>query len=180
MKLQRCIVVVLLSAAVAVAEPVAADQQCPALEEQPVKLEGWLSKKYEKQLAELVKEFAAMGHTRVTLWVYPARNPSGIVAIGRCVPVYIAQHALRGARAYTAGVHSLVHQNFVGPQWIGVATNLFAELARQPVTEKQVEQLLDEDLTTRQFQTLYRKFTLQDQTTHSFGMDLPNPKLMRE
>ncbi|MFQ5673034.1 MAG: hypothetical protein ACE5G9_08060 [Nitrospinales bacterium] len=179
MKLRRCIVALLLAALFGPA-PVFAAAECPPLEEHPVKLEGWLSKRYEGRLPGLVKEFAAMGHTRVTLWVYPAENPSGIVAIGRCVPVYIAQHAIRGARAYTAGVNSLVHQNFVGPNWIGVGTNLFAELARQPVTDKQVEQLLDENLTTREFQTLYRRLTIQDKTTHSFGIDLPNPKLMRD
>ena len=43
-----------------------------------LKVEAWLSKQYEKELRQLRKEFAAIGHVRVTLWVYPAGNPSKI------------------------------------------------------------------------------------------------------
>ena len=57
--------------------------ECPPIEHKPVKVEAWLSKQYEKELRQLRKEFAAMGNTCVTLWVYPAENPSKIVAIGR-------------------------------------------------------------------------------------------------
>lgn len=60
--------------------------ECSAIEHKPVKVEAWLSKRYEKDLRQLRKEFAAMGNTRVTLWVYPGENLSKIIAIGRCVP----------------------------------------------------------------------------------------------
>ena len=53
-----------------------------------------------------------MGKTRVTLWVYPVENPSKIVAIGRCVPAYIARHTLRKTIEYYGGVKALVHQGF--------------------------------------------------------------------
>ena len=37
-----------------------------------------------------LREFKEMGNTKVGLFIYPAENPSRIVAIGRCVPVHIA------------------------------------------------------------------------------------------
>ena len=74
--------------------------ECPFIDGKPVKIEAWLSKQYEKNLRQLRKEFSAMGNTRVTLWVYPAENPSKVVAIGRCVPAYIARHTLRKAVEY--------------------------------------------------------------------------------
>ena len=86
--------------------------ECPSIENKPVKIEAWLSKRYKKELLQLRKEFAAMGNTRVTLWVYPSENPSKIVAIGGCVPAYIARHTLRKAIEYYGGVNALVNQNF--------------------------------------------------------------------
>ena len=55
--------------------------ECRLLEEQPIKLEAWLSKKYRENLGHLRKEFAAMGGAEVSLWLYPAETPSGVVAI---------------------------------------------------------------------------------------------------
>ena len=88
---------------------------CSPLEEKPVKVEAWMSKQYEKNLQKIRKEFSAMGNTQVTLWVYPANNPSKIVAIGSCVPAYIGRHMLRKAIEYSGGVSSLAHQVFFLP-----------------------------------------------------------------
>lgn len=157
-----------------------AEPECRPLEEQPIKIEVWLSKRYEKNWRPVAQDFSIMDDVRVTLWFYPAENPSGTVAIGSCVPVYIAQYAIRKALKYTVGVNSLVFQGFISPHWIGMGTNLFAELARQPASAEQVEQLLDEDLTSGEFQALYRKFTAQDETTTIGGVDVPNPKRMTD
>ena len=83
---------------------------CSSIEEKPVKVEAWMSKRYEKSFRKIRNEFSAMGNTRVTLWVYPTKNPSKIVAIGSCVPAYIGRHMLRKAIEYSGGVSSLVHQ----------------------------------------------------------------------
>jgi len=85
---------------------------CSSIEEKPVKVEAWMSKQYEKNLRQIHNEFSAMGNTRVILWVYPAENPSKIVAIGSCVPSYVGRHMLRQAMEYSGGVNSLVNQGF--------------------------------------------------------------------
>ncbi len=141
-------------------------------------MEAWLSKKYEKNLRRLRKEFEAMGTTRASLWVYPAENPSRTVAIGRCVPGYIARHALNLTEHYLGKVNSLVHQSFISPYWIGIGTSLFAENSQQPVDSDQVAQLKNRALDTVQFQELYRKLTRQDETVPAFGLEVPNPKYM--
>ena len=167
--------IILTSVSFAVAAP-----KCQPLDKRPVKLEAWLSKKYRGELPYLRKKFGAMGDTRVTLWLYPSENPSGSVAIGRCVPAFIARHALQRATTYTKGVKSLVHQSFLAPHWIGLGTSLFSELSQKPVTSKQVKTLLDDTLSTREFHALYRKYTEQDKVVPGFGIEVPNPKLMRE
>ncbi|CAI2719644.1 hypothetical protein [Nitrospina watsonii] len=159
----------------------AADEApCPSVEEQPVKIEAWLAKRLEPEFPVIRKEMARMGFTRVALWPYPAaRNPSKVVAIGRCVPAYIARHALQQALYHFGGVRHLVHQKFVHDHWIGLGTSLFAENSLQPITLPQLQQFLDPRLGTPEFQTLYRRFTVQDVKVPAFGLELPNPKLMK-
>jgi len=92
-----------------------ASSKCSPVEENSIKVEAWMSKQYEKSLRQIRDEFSAMGNTRVTLWGYPTKNPSKIVAIGSCVPAYIGRHMLRKAIEYSGGVSSLVHQGFFLP-----------------------------------------------------------------
>jgi len=154
--------------------------ECPPIESKGVKVEAWMSKRYGKNLREVRKEFGAMGSTRVTLWVYPAENPSKTVAIGRCVPAYIARHTLRKAIEYSGGVNALVHQGFISSHWIGVGTSLFAEDSLQSITPDQLARLMDSSLDTHQFQSLYRQLTVQSDKVKAFGLTLDNPKLMKD
>ena len=155
-----------------------ASSKCSPVEENSIKVEAWMSKQYKKNLRQIRKEFSAMGNTQVTLWVYPAENPSKVVAIGRCVPAYIARHMLRKAMEYSGGVSSLVNQGFISPHWIGVGTSLFAENSFRTVTQGQISQLMDISLNTKQFQTIYRQFTIQEKKVRAFGLLLDNPKLL--
>ena len=151
---------------------------CCSIEEKPIKVEAWLSKQYKKNLHQLSKEFSALGNTRVTLWVYPAENPSKIVTIGSCVPAYIGRHMLRKAMEYSGGVSSLVHQGFFSSNWIGIGTSLFAENSFRPVTRDQLIHLMNGSLDTQQFQTIYRQLTTQQKKVKAFGLLLDNPKLL--
>ena len=151
---------------------------CSSIGEKPVKVEAWISKQYEKNLRQIRNEFSAMGNTRVTLWVYPAENPSKIVAIGSCVPSYIGRHMLRQAMEYSGGVNSLVNQGFFSSNWIGVGTSLFAESSLRPITQDQLIGLMDISLDTQQFQKIYRQLTTQRRKVKAFGLMLDNPKLL--
>ena len=154
-------------------------EDCRPIEERPVKIEAWISKKEMKDYRAKRKELEAMGYTYATLWSYPGNNPSRIVAIGRCIPAYIARHALQQALVLYGEVKSLVHQDFVSGHWIGLGTSLFAEESQQPINREKFRALLDPALDTIQFQKLYRKLTAQDATVSAFGQTLPNPKLMK-
>jgi len=154
--------------------------ECPSIENKPVKIEAWLSKRYKKELLQLRKEFAAMGNTRVTLWVYPSENSSKIVAIGGCVPACIVRHTLRKAIEYYGGVNALVNQNFFSCNSIGVGTSLFADSSLQQIRLEELTRLMDGSLDTRQFQSLSRQLTIQNKKVRAFGLMLDNPKLMKD
>ncbi len=162
-------------------KPASAEWNCSSIEEKSVKIEAWISRKTYKDWRLIEEEMEMMGNTKAVLWKYPAENPSKIIAIGRCVPGYIAQHAIRSALAFTKGVNTLVHQTFVHDHWIGLATSMFSEnqLGRL-ITEKEIRQLLDPSLNTIEFHKLYKKLAAQDNIVHTFGLDLPNPQKIKD
>ena len=159
--------------------PVYGAEPCRSVEERPIKIEAWISKKDMKNYRSMRRQFEAMGYTYAALWSYPGENPSRVAAIGRCVPAYIARHALQQALNYYGEVNSLVHQNFVSGHWIGLGTSLFDKNSQQPINKEQLHTLLDPALDTFRFQALYQQLTMQDEQVSAFGQMLPNPKLMK-
>ena len=157
-----------------------AKEDCLSISHKPVKVEAWLSKKYEKDYRNIRREFAEMGDTKVGLFIYPAENPSRIVAIGRCVPAYMAQHFMKKAWKYSLGTTHLVHQGFVSSHWAGVGTSLFSENSMSAITPEQLNRLMDDTLDTESFQEMYRALTVQIEKVSAVGLMLDNPKLIRE
>lgn len=156
-----------------------AEITCRPLEERPIKIEAWMAKKKLPQFREMRREYGRMGSTYVSIFTYPGNNPSRVVAIGRCVPAYIARHALETTLQYYGSVSHLVNQGFLAPHWMGLATSLFSENSQRPVTREQIDRLLDPLLTTDEFHALYQKLTVQEQMVEGFGMRVPNPKLLK-
>ena len=157
-----------------------AEEPCLEKNKNKVRVEAWLSKKYEKNYFNIQKEFKQMGRTRVGLFIYPAENPSRIVAIGRCVPVHYAQYFLKKAKKYSIGTTHLVNQGFVSSHWSGLGSSLFSENSMNPITPDQLAMLMKEDLDTQSFHDLYKSFTVQKKKVPAFGLIVDNPKLLSE
>jgi hypothetical protein len=155
-----------------------AKENCVSTNKKHVKIEAWLSKKFEKEYWNIRDEFREMGKTKVGLFIYPADNPSRVVAIGRCVPVYLAQYFLKKADKYSLGTTHLVNQGFVSSHWTGIGTSMFSENSMNPITPQQLSRLMDETLDTESFQQIYRSFTVQKEKVSGFGLILDNPKLL--
>lgn len=157
-----------------------ADTECESVETHPVKIEAWISKRFKKDRRAIKKEMASLPHIKVRLSVFPMKDPAKVMAIGKCVTVEIAQHAIKKALKYTGGITALVDQRVTRSHWVGIGTMLFDEYMQQPIDEKKLKQLLDTSLSTEEFQTLYRKLAKMPDTVRSFGMDLPNPRKMKD
>ena len=157
-----------------------AEEPCLETNKNKVRVEAWLSKKYEKNYFDIQKEFKKMGRTRVGLFIYPAENPSKIVAIGRCVPVHYAQSFLKKAEKYSIGTTHLVNQGFISSHWSGLGSSLFSENSMNPITPDQLAMLMEEDLDTQSFHALYKSFTVQKKKVPAFGLIVDNPKFLSE
>ena len=156
--------------------PAQAQEKCQPLDKKRIKIEGYISKKFRKQRKAVIKEFTELGDSRAALRVYPMGETSKVIAIGKCVPVHIAQHVIKKAMQYSTGVESLVQQQFVHGHWIGVGVTIFDEPSQQLVSSEQVQQLLNPDLSNEEFHKLYLQFAVPNELTPFFGVQVPNVK----
>ena len=155
-----------------------AKESCLEKTKNKIKVEAWLSKKYEKKFLDIQKEFLEMGNTKVGLFIYPAENPSRVVAIGRCVPVYLAQYFLKKAKKYSLGTTHLVNQRLISENWFGMGTSMFGKNSMSPITSQQLTILMDETLDTESFQKMYRSLTIQNKKVNIYGLILDNPRFL--
>lgn len=162
------------------AQAAEAPQPCEPVEQKGVKVEGYISKKFRKQKRAIIKEFKEIGHTRTAIRPFPMGKTAKVIAIGRCVPAYIARHVMAKALQYTSGIESLVNQAFLHTHWIGIGTTMFDEPSQQLVTPEQVRQLMNPSLGDEEFHKLYRQFSVQDDTVPYFGLTPKNAKKVNE
>ena len=174
--LARCMVAVLTVCFLFLSGPAQAQEKCQPLDKKRIKIEGYIAKKFRKQRKAIIKEFTELGDSRAALRVYPMGETSKVIAIGKCVPVHIAQHVIKKAMQYSTGVESLVQQQFVHGHWIGVGVTIFDEPSQQLVSSEQVQQLLNPDLSTEKFHKLYLQFAVPNELTPFFGLQVPNVK----
>ena len=130
----------------------------------------------ESECWDIFKEFTELGNSKSVLRVYPMGETSKVIAIGKCVPVHIAQHVIKKAMKYSTGVESLVQQQFVHGHWIGVGVTIFDEPSQQFVSFEQVKQLLNPGLSSEDFHKLYREMSVPNELTPFFGLQVPNVK----
>jgi len=174
--LMKRVIPVLMILVLVGASPVFAEEKCESVDKKSIKIEGFISKSYRKQRKQVFQEFGEIGSTRVALRVYPMGETSKVIAVGRCVPVYIAQHIIKKSMQYSTGVESLVQQQFIHTHWMGVGVTMFDEPSQQIVSAEQVQQLLQQDLSDEEFHKLYRKMSIPNELTPYFGLQVPNVK----
>jgi len=175
--LMKRVIPVLVVLGLVGASAVFAEEKCEPVDKKRIKIEGFISKSYRKQRKQVFKEFGEIGSTRVALRVYPMGETSKVIAVGRCVPAYIAQHIIKKSMQYSTGVESLVQQQFVHSHWVGVGVTMFDEPSQQIVSADQVQQLLKQDISDEEFHSLYRELAIPDDRVPYFGLQVPNVKI---
>ena len=171
------VIPVLMVLAIVGASPVFAEEECDPVDKKHIKIEGYIAKSFRKHRKQVFKEFGEMGSTRVALRVYPLGETSKVIAVGRCVPAYIAQHIIKKSIEYSTGVESLVQQQFVHTHWVGVGVTMFDEPSQQFVSVEQVKQLLQPGISDEDFHVLYRKLSVPNDLVPFFGLKSPNVKI---
>ena len=155
-----------------------AKESCLEEKKNNVKVEAWLSKKYAKNYRDIREEFLEIGNTKLGLFIYPAENPSRVVAIGRCIPVYIAQFFIKKTIKYSLGTTHLVNQGLISSNWLGKGTPIFGANSMSKITSQQLAILMDESLDTESFHKKYQDFTVQNKKINIYGLLLDNPRFL--
>ena len=175
--LMKRVIPVLVVLGLVGASAVFAEEKCEPVDKKRIKIEGFISKSYRKQRKQVFKEFGEIGSIRVALRVYPMGETSKVIAVGRCVPAYIAQHIIKKSMQYSTGVESLVQQQFIHSHWVGVGVTMFDEPSQQIVSANQVQQLLKQGISDEEFHSLYRELAIPDDRVPYFGLQVPNVKI---
>ncbi|MCA9483571.1 MAG: hypothetical protein KC553_07550 [Nitrospina sp.] len=153
-----------------------APQACDTEKKKKVKIEGWINREHRKEYKAIVQEFKELPQTRARIKVFPMGDTAKVIGVGRCVPAYIARHAMEKALKYTGGVESLVNQAFLPPFWVGIGTTQFDEPSQQVINAEQLKALMNPELTDEEFQNLYREYSVQNATVPYFGSTPANVK----
>ena len=155
-----------------------AKESCSEESKSKVKVEAWLSKRYAKDYRDIRKEFLVIGNTKLGLFISPAENPSRVVAIGRCIPAYVAQFFIKKAIKYSLGTTHLVNQKLISSNWLGMGAPIFGANSMSKITSEQLAILMDDSLDTESFQKIYRYFTVQNKKINIYGLLLDNPRFL--
>ena len=155
-----------------------AKESCLEESKSKVKVEAWLSKRYSKDYRDIRKEFLVIGNTKLGLFIYPAENPSRVLAIGRCIPAYVAQFFIKKAIKYSLGTTHLVNQKLISSNWLGMGAPIFGANSMSKITSEQLAILMDDSLDTESFQKIYRYFTVQNKKINIYGLLLDNPRFL--
>jgi hypothetical protein len=146
---------------------------CQAEENQakPTTIEIVLSQKWRDQ-ADEVKRALILGSDGVKVRVrfYPLMDPPTNIGIGKCVPGDVARRAIHEAIKYSGKIDRLIRQDILPHHWIKIGSTDTAELAWTPVPPEDLARLTDPNLSTDQFQALYRSLAAPKERRLPFGM----------
>ena len=149
---------------------------CKSLQEHPIKIEAWISKKHRKNKKAIKKEMGDIAGTKLKMRVYPMKVPQNVIGIGRCVPAAVGRHAIEQSLKYAGGVGTMVDQAIISPYWVGIGTMAFDEHSQKIITEKQLNSLRNSSLKDGEFQLLVKKYSKPQKNVTMFGQKLPNSR----
>ena len=106
--------------------------------------------------------FEQIGIKRVRIQLHRLGISPKNIAIGKDIPVSVAQHAISLALKYNDGIHFLLPEYRFFKNQIAIGSSAFDEQSQIPVSQDALQKLIDPALTTKQFHTLYRHLTGED------------------
>ena len=134
-------------------------------------IEMVLSKKWKGQVEEVKRALVSDAErVKVRLRFYPALDPPTNIGIGKCVPTDVARRAIQEAIKYSGKIDRLIRQDILPHHWIKIGSTDTAELAWTPVLPEDLARLTDANLSSDQFQELYRSLAEPKERRLPFGM----------
>lgn len=125
-------------------------------------VELFLAKERKADIDKIKQEFEALSITRIRPQFFRLGNPPPNIAIGKNIPAPVARVAMKLAIDYNGGIKYLLPEFRFFPHHIVIGSSAYDESSQIPVTPENVEKLLNPELSTDEFHTLYRHLTGED------------------
>lgn len=125
-------------------------------------VELFLTAERKNDLEQIKKELEAASITRVRAQFFKQGKPIQNIAIGKNIPAPVARLVIRLALTYNQGIKFILPEYRYFHDHIVIGSSAYDEASLIPVTPENVEKLLDPNLTTDEFHTLYRHLTGED------------------
>ncbi|MEW6681415.1 MAG: hypothetical protein AB1451_00620 [Nitrospirota bacterium] len=137
----------------------------------PTTIEIVLSQKWREQADEIKRALVSDADSvKVRVRFYPLMDPPRNIGIGKCVPADVARRAIQEAIKYSGTIDQLIRQDILPHHWIKIGSTDTAELAWMPVPPEDLSRLTAPNLSTDQFQELYRSLAAPKERRLPFGM----------
>ncbi|MBN4053134.1 hypothetical protein JYT92_00075 [bacterium AH-315-L15] len=156
---------------------------CNAMENRDIKttIDMKLAKRWKKEKKEIKKRLAASDSTlKVRLSFFPFLDPPINLGVGKCVSAERGRLAIEKAIEYNKGVGFLVRQEILPHHWVRIGLTDLSELAWIAVGPEDLARLSDPNLTTDQFQALYREMATLKERKLPFGLGTKEIEVMPE
>ena len=126
-------------------------------------IEIWLARKHKKNNREIRKMLKneSIKVIRNTIQYWPPRggHPPTNIAIGHALTAEDARWAIDLALKLNDNIDGLIFQRLNPPNYVAIGTSAWDDKSETKITPKQLEQLRDPKLTTKEFHALYVKLT---------------------
>lgn len=120
-------------------------------------VEIFLSKEHRGDIDRIVQELGRYSVTKIRPQFFPLGNPPENIAIGKAVPVDVAQSAIRLAITYNRGVRFIIAEKRLAPYYLAIGTSMFDERLQIPISPEDLNKLADPGLDSSRFHALYRQ-----------------------
>jgi len=129
---------------------------------QKILVEIFLSQEHKKDIDPIKSEFKKFSITKVRPQFFQLGNPPENIAIGRNVPVSVAQSTIQLALTYNRGIKFIIAEKRVAADYLAIGTSMFDEKYQIRISPDDLKNLSDPSLTSSQFHELYRHLTGDD------------------
>jgi len=135
-------------------------------------LEMWLEHKHKKNnraIRKVLKDktIKVLHHT-IQYWKPKGGHPPTNIAIGRGLSAEDARWVIDLALKYNDRVDGLIFQSLNPPNYVAIATSAWDADSETLITQEQLDQLRDPNLSTQEFHALYVSLTKEKNAQERF------------
>jgi hypothetical protein len=135
-------------------------------------LEMWLEHKHKKNnraIRKVLKEktIKVLHHT-IQYWKPKGGHPPTNIAIGRGLSAEDARWVINLALEYNDKIDGLIFQSLNPPNYVAIATSAWDADSETPITQEELDQLKDPQLSTQEFHELYVSLTKEKNAAERF------------